>query len=108
MSLQDLQARDMRRIVADLPMAFTFNGTDYTGTISGINATKPLEIGGFEELPEITLIVNLKDAAGGAVFSTRPEVNDRITIDDIDYRVMRTEFDPLAVALQMDLKTAER
>lgn len=108
MNLGQLAAADLRQMIAEAPVVFTFDGADYTGTVSGKNLRRPLEIGGFQEEPELTLVINLKDAAGNATFVQAPVVGTDLRIGNHSYRVDRTELDEFSEALQLDLRSATR
>lgn len=103
--MSDLAA-DIIDIISDAPATFQFGGKEYTGSASGLNRSRPLEIGGFEDRPELTIIINLKDASGANVFGQeRPAVGDRITYRQTEYRVDSTEIDSDEQALQMNLRS---
>lgn len=95
-------------MIADAPQVFTHDGTEYTGTISGLNLSRRLEIGGFEEGPLMTLVVALIGSDGADTFPNVPAVGDHITVDDMIYRVDRTEIDPFSQGLQLDLVSPNR
>jgi len=108
MGLSDMAAADLRGLIADAPVTFTFDGADYIGTQSGISKRKPLEIGGFQDEPMLSIVINLADQYGTPTFSTQPDVGDKVSIGGITYRIDRTEIDEFAVALQMDLITPHK
>ena len=96
-------------MIEDDPVTFTHEGTEYRGTIGGINRRRPLEVGGFQEEPEIVLAVNVKNSQGGNLFGQdRPKVGDRITIGVKTYRIDRTELDSFEESLQMDLRSEHK
>lgn len=92
-------------MIADAPLEFTYAGFNYTGTMSGKNLRRPLEIGGFQDEPEITLVVALKTADGAPTFASPPTVGDDIFIGLHRYRVDRTELDEFSEGLQLDLRS---
>jgi hypothetical protein len=108
MTLADVLAADMRALIADAPMSFTFDGGTYTGTRSGIATRKPLEIGGFQEEPILSIAINLADAYGTPTFTTQPDTGDTVIIGSTTYRIDRTEVDEFGVALQLDLVTPHK
>lgn len=108
MSLDAIAAADLRAIIAENPVIFTFNGTDYTGTRGGLNLRQPLELGGFQDEPEITLVVAISQADGSLTMNPLPEVNEQITIAGAAYRVERTERDAEGAGYQMDLRSANK
>ena len=96
-------------MIQDDPRTFQHGGTEYTGAASGLTRRRPLEIGGFEDQPEMVLIINLRDAHGGEVFpSVRPAVGDRVTVGAKTYRIESTEIDPFEECLQMDLRSKDK
>lgn len=100
---------DLLTLIEEDPAYFTFNGTEYVGAISGVVRRRPLEMGGFDDQPELTLAVNLRNVAGDAVFGQdRPDVGDRITYQNKTYRIDRTEVDSFGECLQMDLRSAAK
>jgi hypothetical protein len=103
-----VHSSDLRAMISDAPQVFTFQGQEYTGTISGQNMKRELELGGFEEGPEITLVISIVDADGARPFVTLPIVGQQITIGTKAYRIDRTEVDPFNVGFQMDLRSAHR
>lgn len=106
MTLGEIVRLDLIAMIEDDPVTFLFNGTEYTGTFSGVNRRRPLEIGGFEPDPDLVLVLNLRDRNGGDVFGQdKPSVGSRITINEVEYRVDRTEVDPLEECLQLDLRS---
>ncbi len=104
----DIHGNDLRAMISDAPQLFTFSGNSYTGTISGLNMRRALELGGFEEGPEMTLVIALKDSVGANVFVTLPTVGQSVIIGTKTYRIDRTEIDPLNVGFQMDLRSAHK
>jgi hypothetical protein len=108
-STADAVRSDLIVMIEEDPTAFIYNGTEYRGASSGINARRPLELGGFEDQPELTIAVNLRTAQGDLLFGQdRPDVNDRITVGGVEYRVDRTELDSLGECLQMDLRSKNK
>ena len=108
MSLGEETRFDLIDIIEDDPATFQFNGVEYRGTVSGINNSRPLEIGGFEERPELSIAINLKDAQGGLVFGQdRPVVGSRITYREILYRVDSIEIDSFQEAMQLNLRSKD-
>lgn len=108
MSLGGMSRDDLLAIIEDAPALFEFKGAEYRGTASGINKSRPLEIGGFEDRPELTIVINLKDASGAEVFGQdRPDVGDRITYRGTTFRVDSTETDSFEEALQLNLRSKD-
>lgn len=97
---------DLITMISEDPTPFQFAGVEYVGIKSGINRRRPLEVGGFEDMPELTLVVNLRDGDGGLTFGQdRPTVGKYITIATTQYRIDRTEIDSYEECLQMDLRS---
>ena len=100
---------DLINMIEDDPIVFTYQSVEYRGASSGINARRPLEIGGFEEMPELTIAVNLRRYDGDEVFGQdRPSVGDHISVREVEYRIERTEIDSLEECLQMDLRSKHK
>jgi len=97
---------DLIQMIEDDPTPFQYGGTEYIGASSGINSRRPIEIGGFEDMPELTIAINLKNLDGSELFGPdRPGVNDQITVAGVVYRIERTEIDSSQECLQMDLRS---
>jgi hypothetical protein len=96
-------------MIEEDPVTFQFNGTEYRGAASGLNRRRPLEVGGFDEQPEITIAINIRNKDGDLVFGQdRPKVGSQITYKGKVYRVDRTEVDQFEECLQMDLRSASK
>lgn len=108
MSLAETSAADLRAIIAEWPVQFVFGGNTYTGTVSGKNSRKPLEIGGFQDEPEISLVINLKDASGNPTFEQAPATGNDLIIGNHVYRIERMELDEFSQSLQFDLRSPNR
>jgi hypothetical protein len=108
MTIGEMAAADLRWMISEAPVTFTFDGADYVGTVSGKNLRRPLAMGGFQEEPEITLAINLFDANGNPTFIEAPSVGMDLVIGLHTYRVERTEVDEFSQALQLDLRSPSR
>jgi len=96
-------------MIDDDPVLFQFGGVEYMGASSGVNRRRPLEIGGFEDQPELSIAINLVNMEGDRVFGQDPPVvGSRITVNGIAYRVDRTEVDSFNECLQIDLKSKDK
>lgn len=96
-------------MIEDAPALFLFGGVEYRGTASGINRRRPLETFGFDDQPELTIAINIRDRYGAAVFGQdRPGIGSRITYQGTVYRVERTEIDCFDECLQMDLRSKDK
>lgn len=108
MTIGQIAAADLRAMIAEWPVPFMYGGVEYIGTVSGKNTRRPLEIGGFQTEPEVTIVINLKDAAGNPTFAEAPSIGDDIIIGNTRYAVDRTELDEFSEALQLDLRSPTR
>ncbi len=104
MTFQEFIAADLRNIIADVPQVFVFQGQEYTGSISGTNRTRKLEVGGFDDMPELSIAICLRQSDGTDTFVNAPVTGNRIRVNGIDYRVDRSEVDALRVGLRLDLR----
>lgn len=96
----------MRSIIALDPVTFTYGGTDYAGTLSGTNLRRPLELGGFQDEPELTLVIARSDANGSPTIDPLPSIGEKVTVNGLSYRIERTESDAEGAGYQMDLRSA--
>lgn len=108
MSLSAMAGEDLRAIIAQDPVTFTFEGEEYVGTRSGLNLRQPLEIGGFQDEPEMTLVISIYRQDGSRTIEDLPNVNQKLTIGSTVYRIERTERDAEGVGYQMDLRSANK
>jgi hypothetical protein len=99
---------DLLAMIADAPVTATIEGTEYTGTYTGVVKRRPLEIGGFQEEPEVSIVFSLYDSSGIEVFSTRPAIGSQVVIGSRPYRVVRSEVDPFEIGIQLDLTTPHK
>jgi hypothetical protein len=77
--------------------------------ITGLSERKALEIGGFQEEPTMTIVIQLKDPDTGAdIFSSLPNLNETVSLGGRTYRIERTEKDPFGYTMQMDLVTPHK
>ena len=97
---------DVREAIDDLPVDFTVNGTDYTGTTSAITKSRPLETGGFMEEYDLELVAICQDFTDAG--ATVPGPGALVTIDGTSYRVARTVKDALGAAVSMFLVGAAK
>ncbi len=104
MNFQDFIASDLRNIISDVPQVFVFKDQEYTGSVSGTSRTRRLEVGGFDDAPDLSLVVSLKKDDGTATFVNAPVCGDRIRVNGIDYRVDRSDIDALLVGYRIDLR----
>ena len=90
---------DLAEMISDLPVTFTFGGTDYTGMRSAIDQQKEMEIGGYMVQLDLVLVYR---TASFAV--TQPTINDRITIGGVNYIVMTRLPDTFGKGVKLGLK----
>jgi hypothetical protein len=75
--------------------------------ISGLVERTTLEIGGMQEEPTVTIVIQLKNPDNGAdIFTTIPD--GTVTLNGRNYRVDRTEKDPFGYTMQIDLMTPHK
>ena len=111
MSFQTELRDDLAEMVADLPVTFTFDGTNYTGTQSERTTTQTLEPGGYLDDFDLTLVVPLQVKVSGAwqtTFTTEPDHGDQITIGSRTYKVIRTSHGQGGQSLTMNLATVNK
>ncbi len=109
MTLAEVIRYDLIAMIEDDPTTFQFNGTEYTGTSSGVIRRRPLEVGGFDDQPEISIAINIYDRTGADQFGANPpQVGDRITVGPKTYRIDRTEVDAMGECLQLDLRSKDK
>ena len=84
-------------LVGQLPTTCTFGSLTFTATRTNLNAEKRLVAAGELAGYQFSII------AGCAVFTSYPTSDDIITIDSVEYRVLRTERDAADVAIRIDL-----
>jgi hypothetical protein len=108
-SIAETIRSDLIALIAEDPAYFTFNGTQYVGAVSGLKRKRPNTIGGFDDMPELTAVFNLRNKSGDLVFGqNRPKAGDRITYRDRLYRIDVDEPDSFEECLELQLTSAER
>jgi hypothetical protein len=95
-------------MINDAPQEFYFNGEKFIGAISGQTERKALEVGGFDEEPELTLVIAIRDEYGALTMPALPVIGESIRIGTNTYRVDRTEIDQFNAGFQMDLRSKSR
>jgi len=93
----DIMANDLDFIHSDVPKVFTFNGTDYTGSLGTTEMDIVFSEMGESDGIEVVLIATVRD------FTTLPEDGDRITYDGTEYRVVSTRIDTANVGISINL-----
>lgn len=109
MTNAEQQRQDILNAIADDPVTFTFNETDYTGTRGVLKLGEEFIAGGVLAEPALSLLICLQDGAGNDVFEENEPANGhKITVDDVDYQVKMVTEDQWGVALQIDLESSVR
>lgn len=108
MSLAAIAGADLRAIIAADPVTFTYNGAEYIGTRSGLNYRQTLELGGFQDEPEMSLVIAQFDQYNAPTIEPLPSIGEKITIGTKVYRIDRIERDAEGVAYQMDLRSQNK
>ena len=93
----DIMANDLDFIHNDVPHVFTFDGTDYTGSLGTTEIDVVYSELGESGGVEVVLIATVRD------FATLPEDGDRITYNSIQYRVHSTRIDTANVGIAINL-----
>ena len=88
---------DLNFIHSDLPKTFTFNGTDYIGSLGTIELDIVYSGMGESDGVEVVLIATLSD------FVTAPTDGDKIVFEGKIYRVMSTRIDTANVGISINL-----
>ena len=77
----------------------TWNGADYSCTASEITKTDTPEIGGFERSYDTSVYVRT------ALFtSTRPNVDDGVTLNGNDLKIVSVNVPPDDIVIELQLK----
>lgn len=84
-------------LLAQVPVSFTFGTTTISGTRSTLRKETAVAEYGSDSVYNFSII------AAYSSFATLPKKGDYITVGGTDYQVMRTETDPLQVAIRIDL-----
>lgn len=103
-----LAVSDLNAIIAENPTRFTYRGSEYTGMVSGKTLRRPLEIGGFQDEPEIILVISRQDNSGNSILPQLPAVGELITIGRTTYRIESTEVDPFDCGYQLNLRSGNK
>ena len=104
-------ARDARWKYRDFPSEpIVISNVEYACVrVTGLTSRRPLEIGGFQDEPEITISVsNIDLETGGCVFSTLPEVGTVALFGGENYRIDRIEEDSFSSDVLMDLRSPSK
>lgn len=113
----DQVARDLCRVIDDVPVGFKLNGVRYVGTRGPIRKSKQLVSGGVFELPNLSIATCLKKLQGARLvdrFPTDGEPQPQNTLTDVgdvagqDFRIVTTHTDEFGVGLQMDLESVHK
>lgn len=112
----DQVARDLCRVIDDVPVTFKYLGVAYEGTRGPLVTTKSVVPGGIFEAPELSITTSTKkiNSSGKLVnrFSTALALQK--TIEDVggvsgrDYRIVRLHEDEFGIGVQMDLESIHK
>ena len=98
----DTLKRDLAAMVDDLPVTFTFSGTNYTGTRTAIGDAEELEQGGYDSARAFDLHVPVYRQSGTnwlPIFSTAPVLGNDVTVDSQAHKVTRIVTSPDGVEI---------
>jgi hypothetical protein len=79
---------DIAQTVEDLPRTFTWEGDDYLAIIDPINTEKLVDGMNYRDVIAFLIVVQTS-----LFSSTRPAINDKITISGTEYRISGIEED---------------
>lgn len=106
---------DLLGMIEDHPVTATFAEEDYEGTAGGIITTQELEPGGFLEDYDYTWVTSAKKRVSRHVDELEdrfpddpPGAGDDLTIDGVNYRIIRATKDDYGAGIQYDLRTVNR
>lgn len=88
---------DLKFIHSDLPKTFTFNGSDYIGSLGALELDIVYSSMGESDGIEVVLIATVSD------FVTVPTDGDKIVFEGKIYRVMSTRVDTANVGISINL-----
>lgn len=91
---------DVESTESDLPVTFTFSGTNYTGQKSENIEAQMMQEAGYQSGIEFNL------ECRASLFSTEPEVRDLITVDSVVYRVAKKTPSQDGIVLTLALTKA--
>ena len=103
-------------MIDDAPATFTYNGTDYIGTTGSRGDRKNLDDGGFLHAYDYWLVVgrekrtrvlNSADVVWTATFKTEPDVEEKVVIDGVEYRIEHKVIDEFGAGIQFSLVSAQ-
>jgi hypothetical protein len=112
----DAATYDLLGMIEDHPVTATWEGADYEGTTGGIVTSQELEPGGFLEDYDFKWVTSLQKRAAVGVNElvdrfpggTPPAVGDDITINEVDYRVVRLTKDDFGAGIEFALRTVNK
>lgn len=106
---------DLLGMILDHPVTAEFEGEEYEGTAGGIITSQELEPGGFVEDFDYSWVTSLKKRVSRHVDELEdrfpdepPAVGDDLTIDGVEYRIVRTTMDDYGAGVQFDLRTVNK
>ena len=94
----DIMANDLDFIHSDVPHTFTYNGTDYVGSLGTTEIDIVYSEEGANDGVEVTLIATVRDFTGSL-----PKDGELITYNAVEYRVIATRLDTANIGVSIDL-----
>lgn len=114
MTSSESAARDLLNAISDNPLSFTWEDDTYDGLRGQLSKKKSYGGGGFLDEPDLRLITTRQKLNGAGALVARfpddviPEVGQKVTIDDVEYRIESMELDEYDSGLMMDLGTPHK
>ena len=93
-----IMSDDLDFIHSDIPHTFTYNGTDYTGSLGTTEIDIVFSEMGESDGVEVVLIATVRDFLSGV-----PSDGDLITYNSKEYRVKSTRIDTANVGISIML-----
>lgn len=90
--------RNFKRTIRDLPCSVTINGTVYKGTRTNITNGEALEVEGVVVEESAYVVFLLSD------FTTLPEIENKCTIDGVQYRIKNLDTSQDGVTLTISFE----
>ena len=103
MTLAEVHDADMAVILSDAGNTFSFDGVSYPCILADLVKRKDLAEGGF--LPDYDFSISTRLSIMPA---TPPAAGDTVTVDSVDYRVMRVRSNFTGKILVLDLMTIHK
>lgn len=106
--------RDLLNVISDVPVTFTWNSNDYTGTRGALVQRQSFDSGGFLPEPDLTISTTLKKLSSANKLidrfpsGTPPALGEKVTIGGTVYRIDRVTTDELSAGIQFDLMSPHK